>query len=76
MDEAYQNLAEAIVVQAVDDYRDALRIYKKNPNYKKLSASMKELEDFFMSEWFETLSGLNGEEIMNKLRKEVLSDDK
>ncbi len=72
MDEGYQKLAEAIIVRAADDYRRALKTYKRNPRHKKVSAEMKELEDFFRSDWFESLSNLDGEEIMNMLCKEVL----
>ena len=36
---AWENLSNAIVVQAVDDYRDALRILAKHPDYERRIAA-------------------------------------
>ena len=57
--ENYQRLAEAIIVQAVKDYR-------RSRNHQ----SQNSIESFFRSDWFATLSRLDGEILINKLRKE------
>lgn len=57
----YQLLANAIIMQAVKDYRRT-----KNP------ADRKELENFFRSEWFSFLSNLNGEVLLEQLQKEAV----
>ena len=57
----YQELANAIIVSAVKDYRRT-----KNP------AERKELECFFRSEWFTSLSNLNGEVLLEQLQKEAV----
>ena len=57
----YQLLANAIIIQAVKDYRRT-----KNP------ADRKELENFFRSEWFSVLSNLNGEVLLEQLQKEAV----
>lgn len=64
----YYNLANAIVVQAVKDYRKALKRYNQDPLKDKNANEVAELECFFTSEWFEQLSDLNGKSIMEKVR--------
>lgn len=71
--DTWQNLAEAIVVQATRDYRTALRGLRKNPeNIRKI----RELEAFFRSRWFQTLCDLDGKRLMWMLRNEVRGNDK
>lgn len=45
----YENLANAIVLQAVKDYRDALKRLKKKPQNKAAMADAMECERFFRS---------------------------
>ena len=47
--DAYENLANAIIIQAVKDYRRV-----------RGTAAAKELEQFFLSEWFCVLTRLDG----------------
>ena len=60
----YEYLANAVILQAVNDYRKA-----------KTSAERKEIEKFFRSEWFTYLTPLDGETLIRKLREE-LNDSK
>jgi hypothetical protein len=48
----YENLANAIVLQAVKDYRDALKRLKKKPQNKAAMADAMECERFFRSPWY------------------------
>ena len=59
----YRGLADAIILQAVDDYRKALR--GKNKERKC------EIESFFRSKWFTVLSEANPETIIYKLKREA-----
>lgn len=59
----YKNLANAIVAVAVDDYRFAL---KEKDNDLKES-----LEEFFLSEWYKTLTNLDPNVLMSSIYKEV-----
>ena len=43
----YQDLANAIVLQAVKDYRDALQTLSYNPNNRIAQAESREIEQFF-----------------------------
>lgn len=69
--ECVESLANAIVLQAVKDYREVLRILKQYPRYEKAIKAKEEIELFFQSAWFQTLSGLDGKPIMERLQKEV-----
>lgn len=71
MTEPYENLANAIVIQAVKDYRDILVRLKKKPNNKEAMIDAMECERFFRSDWFQTLTSVDGEFLIQKLRKEM-----
>lgn len=58
----YVELANAIIVQACNDYRSALAIYDK--------PSMDSIERFFASEWAQLLTNADLDEIARKIRKE------
>lgn len=72
MVEAYENLANAIVTRAADDYRLALMEQKKNANDTAALEQINECEDFFRSEWMEALTSLDGEALIKRLRMDVL----
>ena len=59
----YEKLAEAIILQAVKDYRKAL---KHDERGRK-----REIERFFRSEYFTVLTNISGEMLIQKLRAEV-----
>ena len=67
----YKELANAIILQAVKDYREALRLLSMNPNDKSAKRDQRNFERFFRSEWFSILTDLNGELLMKKLKEEV-----
>ena len=69
--DAYQNLANAIIILAVKDYKVALARYKKFPNDKDNIREVDELEKFFLSDWFQLLSDLDGEQLMLDIEKLV-----
>lgn len=55
----YENLANAIVLQAVKDYR-----------LTDDEAELAEIESFFRSDWFGVLTDVDPEYLIRKLRKE------
>lgn len=61
--DGYKELAEAIILQAVKDYRKAL---KHDERGRK-----REIERFFKSEYFTVLTNISGEMLIRKLRAEV-----
>ena len=66
----YENLANAIVLSAVEDYRKALKKYSRNPESKSAEAEADSLERFFRSSWYSVLTSVDGEFLIRKLRAE------
>jgi len=61
--EPYQELANAIIIQAAKDYRKALK-------YDDIKMK-RDCVRFFRSKWFKTLTELDGEILIEKLKSEV-----
>lgn len=64
--DGYQLLANAIVLQAVNEYREALRQNDTAAKWKKIS-----LRRFFRSDWYKLLTNVDGEMLMERLKEEV-----
>ena len=67
--EAWENLANAIVLQAVKDYRRTLMVMEED-NLTALRRR-RECERFFRSGYFDLLTKVDGERLILDLRKEV-----
>ena len=67
--EAYQELANGIVLQAVADYRNAL--VGRSYGGKSSEELVEECECFFRSKYFRMLTRVSGEYLIEKIRKEV-----
>lgn len=67
----YTELANAIVIQAVKDYRKALKILKRHPRYEPAQATVAEVEEFFHSAWYRTLTSVDADMLMTKIRREI-----
>lgn len=53
------------------DIKDTLVLLHKNPNDKKAQADRRKLEKFFRSSWFDILTQLDGEALLQKLQQTV-----
>lgn len=71
MCEPYETLANAIVLQAVEDYRRALRKLKSNPDYSPALYTKREVERFFRSRWYAELTSVDPAILIRDLKKEV-----
>ena len=69
----YENLANAIVVQAVKDYRKDLRTLSLNPYNRSAQYECRSIEQFFRSGWFGVLTRLDPEVLITKLKAEVVA---
>ena len=70
--EPYENLANAIIIQACKDYRKAYKRYlRRFRSTDKPDDELVELERFFRSAWYKTLSAVDGEYLMDRIKKEV-----
>lgn len=67
----YEKLANAIILQAVSDYRAALKKAKKNPKNRDAIDEALQIEKFFRSEWYQVLTSVDGEYLIDRIRKEV-----
>ncbi len=67
----YENLANAIILRAVDDYRDALKRLASFPHDRDSRRTKAEVERFFCSGWFSTLTTLDPEVLIKKLTEEL-----
>lgn len=72
IDEAYQNLANAIILQAVKDFRRCIKVVKRNTrNKEKAIEEMREIVAFIKSPYFKTLTNLEPSILLKKLQQEV-----
>ena len=67
----HEALANAIILQAVKDYRMALKRVKKNPRNKEAISEALALEKFFRSSWYSTLTSVDGDFLIQKLQEEI-----
>lgn len=70
MTDPYENLANAIIVQAVKDYRRVLKAPEKPGNMK----TIKDCERFFRSAWYKSLTAVDGKTIIVKMREEAKNE--
>lgn len=75
IDRGFENLANAIVLQAVLDYRRILRGRKVIYDGRQ-QVTKKELEDFFRSGWFHLLTKVDSKTIISKLKREYENERK
>lgn len=71
-EDPYEKLANAIIIQASKDYMTNLRKKKRNPGSVSAEHDIKECERFFRSDWYQVLTSVDGEYLMDRLRKEAL----
>lgn len=72
MEYGYEALVQAIVLQAVEDYRLAGRALRRRPDHTAARALARDVERFFRSAWFTDITGLDGKEILERLKGETV----
>lgn len=70
-DEGYHELAKAIILQAIKDFKPAYLRLKKRPDDKAATARVKEITEFFCSEYFCLLTDLDGPALLRKIMKKI-----
>lgn len=61
----YENLANAIIERAAEDYKAALR------EKRAIEANINSIERFFASQYFELLTKVDGPSLMRKIREAI-----
>jgi hypothetical protein len=55
----------------VKDYRIALKALKSHPDSKAAAARIKDVEEFFYSDWYRMMTKIDPDYLINRLRKEA-----
>lgn len=72
IDLAYENLANAIILQAVKDFRRDIKVVKHGGrNKERAIMEMREIVEFIKSPWFRILTNLEPRILLKKLQEEV-----
>ncbi len=75
-DEGFHALANAIILQAVKDFKPAYRRLKKRPDDKAAATRVKEITKFFCSEYFTLLTDLDGPRFLKRLMEKIDEEGK
>lgn len=70
-EDPYERLANAIILQAVADYRVALKKIKAHPKNREAISEALEIEKFFRSGWYSILTDVDGEYLIRRLQDEI-----
>ena len=70
MNQNWEDLANAIILQAAEDYRICRRRIRRWPDQKESQAIIREVEHFFRSRWFNQLTDIDGKALIRNLREE------
>ena len=69
--ECYENLANAIVLQAFKDYKRALWKLSHNPYDSDAARNKKKLERFFDSNWYRLLTDVDADILVGEAKRQV-----
>lgn len=69
--DSYQALGNAVVLQAVKDYRDAVKKLSRGKKNSAAEDTKRECERYFRSGHFNIFSSLDGKALLSMLQKEV-----
>lgn len=64
-----ERLGNAVVMHAVKDWRSSTRKLKRNPGNYEAKRLKKDCEAFFLSQYFNMYTDLDGRALLDKLRK-------
>lgn len=67
----YETLGNAVVIQAVKDYRDAVHKLSRGKKNTIAESTKQECERFFQSPYFNVFTQLDGKALLSQLEKEV-----
>lgn len=77
-DGGWHELANAVILAAVDDYRTAMRKKLRTDNQTLIDtceAIMEEVVNFFYSDWFSILTDANPGVILDELNKNIMEEE-
>lgn len=68
MEDNYSRLANAIIIQAVKDYKATYAKMLKHPENRIYSDEVKRQEKFFHSQWYSELTDVDGGKILTEVQ--------
>ena len=68
----WEDLANAIVLQAIKDYRNSRRRTRSKKYRRQAQARIREVEQFIGSWWFYQLTDIDGDKLKETLRREPI----
>ena len=68
--QGWEDYANAIILEAVSDYRKARRRLRANRECQDAKKTIREVEEFFCSLWFSQLTTIDGEMLIKRLKEE------
>lgn len=77
-DGGWHELANAVILAAVDDYRTAMRKKLRTDNQTLIDtceAIIEEVVSFFYSDWFSTLTNADPGMILDGLNKDIMEEE-
>ena len=69
--EAYERLADFIILQAAEDYQEALKKLRKHPGNTSAAYEARKIENFFRSDWYHQLTDVDGDYMIKRLKGET-----
>ena len=66
----WEELANAIIIQAAEDWRRAMRHLSRHPSSMAAKAIIRETEEFFLSEYYMLLTTYDGHTLLKRLKEE------
>ena len=76
MEKEWEELANAIIIRAVEDYRDSRWRVRNLPDQVEAREMIIEIEEFLLSPWFALLTDVDGKWLLKKLKEEVVCRSK
>lgn len=73
-DFGFENLATAIIMQAVLDYRESLTVLEMNPANHGARNCCKAMERFFHSDYFHTLTNIDPDYLIEQTKKHTYEE--
>lgn len=67
----HERLANAVILQAVSDYRAVLKKIKAHPKNRDAVNEALSIERFFRSGWYSQLTSVDGEYLIKRLQEEI-----
>ena len=74
LQENWEDLANAIIIQAVKDYKIAYQRLLRHPESNGAQEEVRKLERFFYGRWYSQLTDVDPYYLLNRLKEAIMHD--